>query len=142
MKIALFTETESRDELGIVEGAPLIGTVSRLGEHRKGIAYFLRMCASVAASHPDAPLPQGRIGKIFIAFLLSLGFGVSLAFLLDYLDNTLKSADDVAVHLQLHYLKPLYPIEIFYKPMTILVWGGTGILTLAGFWAADAGHDD
>ncbi len=56
------------------------------------------------ASHPDAPLPQGRLGKIFIAFLLSLGFGVSLAFLLDYLDNTLKSADDVAVHLQLHTL--------------------------------------
>ena len=40
------------------------------------------------------------------------------------------------VNLQLHFIKPLYPIEIFYKPMTILVWGGTGILTLAGFWAA------
>jgi capsular exopolysaccharide synthesis family protein len=56
------------------------------------------------ASHPDAPLPQGRVGKTFIAFLLSLSFGVGLAFLLDYLDNTLKSADDVAVHLQLHTL--------------------------------------
>ena len=56
------------------------------------------------ASHPDAPLPQGRLGKTFIAFLLSLTFGVGLAFLLDYLDNTLKSADDVAVHLQLHTL--------------------------------------
>ena len=56
------------------------------------------------AAHPDAPLPQGRLGKIFIAFLLSLTFGVGLAFLLDYLDNTLKSADDVAVHLQLHTL--------------------------------------
>lgn len=41
-----------------------------------------------------------------------------------------------AVHLQLHFLRPLYPVELFYKPMTILVWGGTGILTLAGFWAA------
>jgi len=56
------------------------------------------------ASHPDAPLPQGRLGKTFIAFLLSLSFGVGLAFLLDYMDNTLKSADDVAVHLQLHTL--------------------------------------
>lgn len=56
------------------------------------------------ASHPDAPLPQGRLSKTFVAFLLSLGFGVGLAFLLDYLDNTLKSADDVAVHLQLHTL--------------------------------------
>jgi len=41
-----------------------------------------------------------------------------------------------AAHLQLHFLRPLYPVEIFYKPMTILVWGGTGILTLAGLWAA------
>lgn len=41
-----------------------------------------------------------------------------------------------AVHLQLHFLRPLYPVELFYKPMTILVWVGTGILTLAGFWAA------
>ena len=56
------------------------------------------------ASHPNAPLPQGRLGKTFIAFLLSLSFGVGLAFLLDYMDNTIKSADDVAVHLQLHTL--------------------------------------
>lgn len=56
------------------------------------------------ASHPDAPLPQGRLGKMFIAFLLSLVFGVALAFMLDYFDNTIKSADDVAVHLQLHTL--------------------------------------
>ena len=56
------------------------------------------------AAHPDSPLPQGRVGKTFIAFLLSLTFGVGLAFLLDYMDNTLKSADDVAVHLQLHTL--------------------------------------
>lgn len=41
-----------------------------------------------------------------------------------------------AVRLQLHFLRPLYPVELFYKPMTILVWIGTGILTLAGFWAA------
>ena len=56
------------------------------------------------ASQPDAPLPQGRVGKMFIALLLSLVLGVGLAFLLDYLDNTLKSADDVALHLQLHTL--------------------------------------
>ncbi len=41
-----------------------------------------------------------------------------------------------AVHLQLHFMRPLYPVELFYKPMTILVWIGTGILTFAGFWAA------
>ena len=56
------------------------------------------------AAHPNGPLPRGRLGKMFIAFLSSLAFGIGLAFLLDYLDNTLKSADDVAIHLQLHTL--------------------------------------
>jgi cytochrome c-type biogenesis protein CcmF len=41
-----------------------------------------------------------------------------------------------AARIQIHFRHPLFPIELYYKPMTILVWGGTGILTLAGFWAA------
>ena len=56
------------------------------------------------AVRPDGPIPQGRLGKMFIALLLSLGAGIGLALLLDYFDNTLKSADDVAIHLQLHIL--------------------------------------
>jgi succinoglycan biosynthesis transport protein ExoP len=56
------------------------------------------------AAHPDDPIPQARLSKTFIAFMLSLAVGIGLAFLLDYLDNTLKSADDVAIHLQLHTL--------------------------------------
>jgi cytochrome c-type biogenesis protein CcmF len=41
-----------------------------------------------------------------------------------------------SVNVQLHFMNALYPVELFYKPMTILVWIGTGILTIAGFWAA------
>src|SRR5262249_13382864 len=41
-------------ELGVPCGAPLIGTVSRLGEARKGIDYFLEMVASVLQALPDA----------------------------------------------------------------------------------------
>ncbi|MCW5942690.1 MAG: cytochrome c biogenesis protein CcsA [Fimbriimonadaceae bacterium] len=37
---------------------------------------------------------------------------------------------------QLRYVKPWFPIEIFYKPLTLLVWIGTGILTLGGLLAA------
>jgi cytochrome c-type biogenesis protein CcmF len=37
---------------------------------------------------------------------------------------------------QLVYNEPVYPVEIFYKPMTILVWTGTGILTLGGLLSA------
>lgn len=37
---------------------------------------------------------------------------------------------------QLRYAKPWFPIEIFYKPLTLLVWIGTGILTFGGLLAA------
>jgi len=30
----------------------------------------------------------------------------------------------------------IYPIEIYHKPMTMLVWLGSGLLTLAGFASA------
>lgn len=38
--------------------------------------------------------------------------------------------------IQMYLTKPLYPIELYYKPMTMLVWVGTGILTLGGLMAA------
>ncbi|MCW5941244.1 MAG: cytochrome c biogenesis protein CcsA [Fimbriimonadaceae bacterium] len=41
-----------------------------------------------------------------------------------------------SVTFQVHFTNPIYPIEMFYKPMTILVWLGTGIMTLAGLAAA------
>jgi capsular exopolysaccharide synthesis family protein len=53
------------------------------------------------AKYPDAPIPQSRLRKTFIAFLFSLGVGIGFAFLLNNLDNTIKSADDVGIHLQL-----------------------------------------
>ena len=43
---------------------------------------------------------------------------------------------DGSVSLQVSFNTPIYPIEVYYKPLTILVWVGTGILTLAGFLAA------
>ncbi|MCC7230843.1 MAG: cytochrome c biogenesis protein CcsA [Fimbriimonadaceae bacterium] len=38
--------------------------------------------------------------------------------------------------LQLYFREAVYPIEIYYKPMTGLVWAGAGILALGGFLAA------
>ncbi len=43
---------------------------------------------------------------------------------------------DGSVNLQVLFNTPIYPIEVYYKPLTVLVWLGTGILTLAGFLAA------
>ena len=53
------------------------------------------------ARTPRAPIGPARGRNIIIALMLSLGVGVGLAFLLDYLDDTLKSVEDVDRHLQL-----------------------------------------
>ncbi len=47
------------------------------------------------------------------------------------LDAATKSAE-----LQVYFSKPIFPMEVFYKPMTGFVWLGTGILTLGGLIAA------
>ncbi|MDT5294377.1 MAG: polysaccharide biosynthesis transport protein [Acidobacteriota bacterium] len=53
------------------------------------------------ARTPHEPIGPPRMRNIVIALLLSLGVGVGLAFLLDYLDDTLKSVEDVDRHLHL-----------------------------------------
>ncbi|MBC7930757.1 MAG: polysaccharide biosynthesis tyrosine autokinase, partial [Rubrivivax sp.] len=50
---------------------------------------------------PREPIGPPRIRNIIIALLLSLAMGIGLSFLLDYLDDTLKSAEDVDRHLHL-----------------------------------------
>lgn len=50
---------------------------------------------------PRGPIGPQRIRNIFVAFLLSLAVGIGLAFLLDFLDDTLKSVDDVDRYLHL-----------------------------------------
>lgn len=55
----------------------------------------------------------------------------------DYYVNVVSmNAADKSVTLQLGFIRPVYPIEIFYKPLTILVWVGTAIMTLGGIMAA------
>ena len=50
---------------------------------------------------PKEPIGPPRFRNIFVAFLLSLVAGIGLAFLLDFLDDTLKSVDDVDRYLHL-----------------------------------------
>jgi capsular exopolysaccharide synthesis family protein len=50
---------------------------------------------------PRSPIGPQRFRNIFIAFLLSLVAGIGLAFLLDFLDDTVKSVDDVDRYLHL-----------------------------------------
>jgi capsular exopolysaccharide synthesis family protein len=44
---------------------------------------------------PDAPVAPRRLRGIALAFALSLVFGVGLAFFLEYMDNTIRSTEDV-----------------------------------------------
>jgi capsular exopolysaccharide synthesis family protein len=70
----------------------------------------LRMTTTEGAGNvtvaTPARLPRGPVGparsrNIVLAFLLSLGVGIGLAFLLDYLDDTLKSVEDVDRYIHL-----------------------------------------
>lgn len=45
-------------------------------------------------------------------------------------------AADKHVVLQIQLISPMYPVEVYHKPMTGLVWLGTGLLTLGGLLAA------
>jgi polysaccharide biosynthesis transport protein len=50
---------------------------------------------------PREPIGPQRFRNIFIAFILSLVAGIGLAFLLDFLDDTVKTVDDVDRYLHL-----------------------------------------
>ena len=50
---------------------------------------------------PDEPIGPARLRVIVLAFLLSLGFGIALAILLEYLNDTVRSSEDVEKTLRL-----------------------------------------
>jgi len=56
---------------------------------------------SASAVTPTSPVGPARNRNIFIAFLVSFAAGIGLAFLLDYLDDSVKSSDDIGRHLGL-----------------------------------------
>ena len=49
---------------------------------------------------------------------------------------TSMNVADKSVTLQVQLASPMYLIDIFHKPMTSLVWLGTGMMTFGGFLAA------
>jgi len=46
------------------------------------------------------------------------------------------NAADRSVNLQFELSNPMYPIDVYNKPMVLLVWLGTGLMTVAGLLAA------
>jgi capsular exopolysaccharide synthesis family protein len=56
---------------------------------------------ATTARVPGAPIGPQRTRNIFLALMLSLAAGVGLAFLLDYLDDTLKNVNDIDRYIHL-----------------------------------------
>ncbi len=75
--------------------------------------------------HPTVTIQQGGLTPDMVAV------GPSFQMFMSRMD-----AADHSVVVQLMFRHPLYPVDLFYKPLTSLVWLGTGILTLGGFLSA------
>jgi glycosyltransferase involved in cell wall biosynthesis len=72
-----------RAEFGLPESTPLVGTVSRLGEERKGVRYFVEAAAAVAAMHPTARfliVGDGHLRPALEARAQSLGIAKRIIF--------------------------------------------------------------
>lgn len=89
--------------------------------------------------HSNAVVPGGPIGpqrsrNIMVALLLSLGAGIGLAFLLDYLDDSVRTSDDISRHLGLPTLAliPHYLNTDKKKLLTARNGGGSGGMPGAG----------
>lgn len=75
----------------------------------------------------DPAIVVGAQGREFVPARLGGDYFVSL--------NQMDAADK-SVTIQLLFVDPLMPVEIFFKPLTILVWIGVGIMTFGGLLAA------
>ncbi|MEO7673583.1 MAG: polysaccharide biosynthesis tyrosine autokinase [Pyrinomonadaceae bacterium] len=89
---------------GIETNRNLLDTYNqRLKEQDLAIANSSPDNIKIAANAiaPSLPIGPNRTRNIFIAFLISLAAGVGLAFLMDYLDDSVKTSDDIGRHLGL-----------------------------------------
>src|SRR6185369_14325676 len=78
------------------------------------------------ATPPRVPIGPNRLQGIVLAFLFSLGFGVCLATMLEYLDDSVRSSDDVNNMLRLPTLATI-PILKNSKPRRALSNGSNSL---------------
>ncbi len=82
-----------------------------------------------------------RMQTIFIAFLLSLAAGIGLAFLLDHLDNRIKTVDDVNRYVRLPALGVIPEINSNAPRKLLGSRHGSGLKEQSGFAIADGGSN-
>jgi capsular exopolysaccharide synthesis family protein len=73
---------------------------------------------------PDEPVSPRRVLSVGLALILSTMFGVGLALFLEYLDDTVRSTDEVENYLQLPALAAIPIIDSMAKRRLLLVGPG------------------
>ncbi|MEP6901258.1 MAG: polysaccharide biosynthesis tyrosine autokinase [Actinomycetota bacterium] len=82
---------------------------------------------STEAVKPMAPIGPQRNRNIIVAFLISLAAGIGLAFLLDYLDDSIRTSDDVGRHLGLPTLALIpHQVNSEKRKLTLAAKNGGG----------------
>ncbi|MCY7376887.1 MAG: polysaccharide biosynthesis tyrosine autokinase [Pyrinomonadaceae bacterium] len=116
LRVAYMAEFSSANNQGVAETR--LTTLSREIETNRGLLdlYVQRQKEfelTITSSQPDnlkissmaitpgSPIGPNRTRNIMVALLISLAAGVGLAFLLDYLDDSIRTSDDIGRHLGL-----------------------------------------
>ncbi len=72
---------------------------------------------------PDRPISPKRLTSVLAAMILSLMFGAGLALFLEYLDDTIKTTEEVERYLQLPALAAIPTMDSMPKRRLLLVGG-------------------
>ena len=103
------TTQQTRDQIGMLQMSQELETdkqylntlLQKQKELSGGSSETNEVTISSYSRFPRAPIGPPRLRNIMIAFLLSLVAGIGLAFLLDFLDDTVKSLEDVDRYLHI-----------------------------------------
>jgi len=152
LRVAYLSEVSSANQKGQIETR--LTTLTREIESNRQLldTYTQRQKEqelAISSSKPDnlkisayaqksmSPVGPNRNRNIFVALLISLAAGIGLAFLLDYLDDSVKSSDDVGRYLGLPTLA-LIPFQSnSEKRRLALLPGGNGTLNPAALTLLD-----
>lgn len=102
-----YTQRQKEQELSVTSGRP----------------DNIKIAANAVA--PAEPFGPQRGRNIFVAFLFSLAAGIGLAFLMDYLDDSVRTSEDIGRHLGLPTLA-LIPHQVTGERRKLLPTVGNG----------------
>jgi cytochrome c-type biogenesis protein CcmF len=129
------TKTFNVPDLTLNQNLPYTITYEKLDREGQVGAAGTKFLAQLSVS-----LPSGQ--KIKAAPGMAVAGGAGPQFIPAMVDGEFfltmsrMNAADKSVDLQMNFVHPIYYIDLFYKPMTILVWLGAGILTFGGLLSA------